>query len=215
LGRQVKENESLIEQIGKLQKEIEEFKKAEEKITDETVGWKTYRNEVYGFEIDYPATASWKFTEFYAGQHEKINPTDGFFFELCKKGFCIHFHSFPLGGCGIYFCPIKKDCEFSCKKLMDYIYECTGTIIKVMNFKEEIATDFGINGCRGEGGFPEEIIAVFFPLKTIDYASDAFLALFYYLEYLPDQGIYTTENYGPEEIETFNRIASTFRFIEK
>lgn len=67
LAKQVKENENLTKQadelrleIDKLQKEAEELRITKKEITDgevanETVGWKTYRNEYYGFEIEYPS----------------------------------------------------------------------------------------------------------------------------------------------------------------
>jgi len=65
LVKKIEENESLIKQVDKLQKEIEELKVAEgeiikkvEKVTDEIIEWKTYRNKVSGFEIKYPK--DWK-----------------------------------------------------------------------------------------------------------------------------------------------------------
>ena len=55
---QIKQNEKLTTQIEVLQKEIEELRIPEK----EDSAWKTYRNEAYGFEIDYPVTG-WNLTK--------------------------------------------------------------------------------------------------------------------------------------------------------
>lgn len=54
LARQTEQNENLTKQIDELRKEMEKLKSAQGKITDETAGWKTYRNEKQGFEIKFP-----------------------------------------------------------------------------------------------------------------------------------------------------------------
>lgn len=61
LVKQIEENGSLTKQINELQKEIEELKKAEEKVTDETADWEIYRNEKQGFEIKLPPMGEWNY----------------------------------------------------------------------------------------------------------------------------------------------------------
>ncbi len=68
LARQIEQNENLKNQvtelqaeIDKLKKEIEGLKTAEGEITDETAEWKSYKNELMGFEVKYPS--DWKIRE--------------------------------------------------------------------------------------------------------------------------------------------------------
>lgn len=80
LAKKIEENENLIKQVNelqaeidRLQTEIEELKISEEKIKDETAGWRTYRNEKQGFEIKFPS--EWN----YFVSEDKIKNDHGIF----------------------------------------------------------------------------------------------------------------------------------------
>ena len=192
LVKQIEQNENLIKQVNELQKEVKGLKASEEKISeDKSTDWKTYRNEEYGFEMDYP-TVDWEFIE-----ESRSGPL---LFKLCKlgDGFCIYVRwDYISSGCFDYTWP----------EIMDKIYDCSGEQIKFMKFKKEIITNFGIKGYKGEGGLPEKIVTVFFPPKvwppkTI--GAHETLSIEYYID----------TKYGSEEIKTFDQMAYSFGFIK-
>ena len=199
LGRQIAQNENLTKQIDELQKQVEELKAAKEKIIDETADWKTYRNEKFGFEIDYP-TVGWEFTE-----GEITHPH---VFSICKEQedkkkfrFCIYGEIWPA---------LKECFNYNCEYFITNAYRCflRETYPSAVRFKKEIILTPTVKGCKTIRNFPGEGITVFFPLKRMT-VNGPELRLVLLLTYYKD-AIHTHK-----EIETFEKVVSTFRFIEE
>lgn len=210
LAKNLTENENLVKQanklqaeIDKLQKEIEELKISEE-IKDETAEWKTYRNEEYGFEIDYPKVG-WgiKETHFWAD----ASPFAFDLYQLSYNGDEAFFHFYIDGEVWL----MAQRCEsLDWKEIMNDIYDCTEEQIYTMNFEKEIITDAGVKryqvkvkDSRGE------MKGVLFPTSRLKWDDEEALRsciLFtYYVEPKPDL----------EEIKLFDQVISSFGFIEK
>lgn len=163
--------------------------------------WKTYRNEEYGFEIDYSAIG-WEFKESSRG--------GPYLFSLCrqknrgqrkKETFCILATIEWL----------SSECfDYNWKEIMENAYVCFMEQIYDVHFEKEITTDFGAKGYQGRRfpGRPGEIVGVFFPIP-IELKEGDFGRPIFFLKY------YLNSNYGREEIEAFNQMLSTFRFIKK
>jgi len=190
-----KEAEKLRAEIDKLQKEIERLK-----ITGETADWKTYRNEYYGFEIDYPVI-NWEF--------EKGNTYHPLVFSICKNKqqekdrFCIF---------GEIYSVLLECLDYDCKNFIAEAYECflQETYPAAVKFKKEIITNTMVKGCETIRNFPGEGVTVFFKLnETIRRAEGPELGLVLLLTY------YKNTIHTQEEIDVFNEMVSSFRFTEK
>ena len=225
LARQIEENENLKnqiaeleEEIDRLQKEIEELKTIEGKIRDETAGWKTYRNEEYGFEIDYPMVG-WEF--------KWLGP-NGLIFEIEKrlgneisgaKGYPFYIAAqvefLANDGCSIYsFEEIIKSRELMLRCVVDAAF--------AMNFEKEIVTNFGVKGYKGKGsGYRyglkgSGIEAVIFPILKEEIKWGKRRIKWRETEFQPFLIIYCDleTNYIAKDIEVFDEIISSFRYIE-
>jgi len=116
LGKRIEQNEGLRKRVGELQKEIGELKITEE-VTDETADWKTYRNERYGFEIDYPATA-WEIEEKYFIGLLRLG------LDILSKKSGESYLSFYIDSTTWV---IPSPCEdLTWEEIMDKFYHCTG-----------------------------------------------------------------------------------------
>jgi len=198
LAKQIDENVNLIKKIDDLQRELEQLRVPEEKIPDETSGWKTYRNEIYGFKIDYPAVG-WKIEEGY------LRGALPFYFNLYKSDL-LHFY---IKGRIWFMAPLCEN--LSWKEIINNIYKCTEEQIYGMSLEKEITTNAKVKGyqvklmnARGEmkGGF--------FPISGVKWetgeeALRACILFTYYLKPEPDL----------EEIKVFDHVISSFRFIKK
>lgn len=210
LLKQIEQNENLTRQVDEFKKEIEKLKAQKEEISK----WKTYRNEEYGFEFDYPLEG-WEFEE--VGWKELDN--------ICrvntkksenKENFCI--------GIDIDFLSSSCD-DFSWEKIFSSLNPESGGCLRrggyEGKFEKEITSNFGVKGYKGRLTYPYQecyplnIVVVYFPLKKFEKRpgepgkGDRLLLEFSYLD-CPQYF-----DFGPEEIEVFNKIISSFRFIEK
>lgn len=186
------------EQISKEMEKLAEEKTEECK--EETASWKTYRNEIYGFEIDYPVVG-WNFKECYPGA-----PT---VFILCKqqnKGekeeVCIYATIEPM---------YPRCYSLSWNEIMKNAYDCFANRIKIMYFEKEITTNSGVKGYKGKAVvWPEEARGVLFliPEKLVEHLHPV-VFIHYYLTWNHKQ-----LKYIPEEIKTFDQVICSFRFIK-
>lgn len=184
-----------------------EFRIELEEKTDEVAGWKTYEDKKCGFKLDYPAVG-WRFEkslslwlgeyvskEFTLWQEDEENQKDKFF---------IYGDIFVL----------TPECfDYSCKKIVENNSQCFYQQGPSVDYEGEIITDAGIKGCQKTirllKGSPEERTFVIFPLRQVFKAHPqrrAVLILSYYSNHPP---------YSQEEIEIFNQVVSTFRFVEE
>lgn len=187
------------EQISKEMEKLLEEKTEEYK--DETASWKTYRNEIYGFEIDYPVVG-WNFKECY--------PESPTVFILCKqqnkgeeKEICIY---------GKIELMYPRYYSLSWNEIMENAHNCFVNRIKIMYFEEEITTNSGVKGYKGKAVvWPEEARGVLFPIpeKLVEHLHPV-MFINYYLTWKHKQ-----LKYIPEEIKTFNKVICSFRFIER
>ena len=222
LAKQIAQNENLTKQIDELQKQVEELKAAKEEIIDETTDWKTYRNEKFGFEIDYP-TVGWEFKN---GAFCRVLPLGP---EKDKENFCI-------------FIGIRKlypDCaDYSWEEIFaSGVYtkeypggeDCIFGYNKGGKFEKEIITNFGVRGYKGRtiisfgplwgplselksGDGCNSKIVVYTPLKGEIISNGR--------KFLPLLDISYTDcpsfiDYSEREIKIFEMIFSSVRFIEE
>ncbi len=170
---------------------------------EETAEWKTYRNEEFGFEIDYP-TEGWEIEEKYLGGPLLLA------LDILNKKEKNRFLSFYIES-RIWVIPFP--CEnLTWEEIMGKFYHCTGGGgIYTIDFQQEIASESRIKGYRGKATDARgEMEGALFPIpgglewkgEKIEHACIIFT---YYLEPEPT----------PEEIEIFNRVVSSFRFIEE
>ncbi len=181
----------------------EEEKTPEELPTNETPDWETYRNEEYGFEIDYPADG-WEFEEYYRGA-----PT---IFGLCKEQvenekeeICI-FATIKI----IYY----KCHDLSLTEIIENS-ECFMQYAWLMHFEEEVITDSGVKGVRAEGlDGAEEAVGVFFLIPGKVFDDQTYPVLFF--EYFLGPWGHPEIRYpfASEKKAILNQMISTFRFIE-
>ncbi len=215
LARQIERNESLKNQVAELQaeidklkKEIEELKVFKGKAIEETISWKTYKNEEYGFEIDYPIVG-WKFDGESLCRLLEVKKRES----ENKQRFCIDI--------SIEF--LSSSCyDYSWKEIFskEDIIEggCTGRIYGGV-FKEEIITSFGNKGYKGKMTVPygeecytnNEMIVYFTLKKEVKLKDKNFLPLVA-IHYLDCQKYF---NFSQKEVEVFDRVVSSFRYIEK
>ncbi len=217
LVKKIEENEvlkgevnGLQIEIDRLQKEIEKLKISEEKIKDETDEWKTYRNEEYGFEIDYSVAEGWRFREnwplrtysaggegLFAYYREDLVDPDVLDLVVSAQG--------VVGE--LYF--VDSSCEIF--KQEEFLENFSCGLPIGMPFATRIFSDSGVQGYRGNdgmvvSGYQSEgpIRFTIFPLRT-DFKNQHPVLLIYYMPSL-----------HPEAMEEFfEQVVSTFRFIEK
>jgi len=182
---------------------------------DATGDWQTYKNESYGFEIDYPKVG-WEFTE-----HSAAGPT---LFGVCSLDYVwgeLEDRVCMYGTIEI----IDHLCnELSWQEIMDNIYDCTDQQVKLMDLKKEITTNFGAEGYEVKAMInpSDELRGFAFPTdkKLLDPREDLppsypFVLIRYSITvYEESSGEYSPIKYRPEDIEVFERMISTFKFVE-
>jgi len=208
LGRKIEENENLTKEIENLQGEIEELKISKE----ETAEWKTYRNEEYGFEIDYPV--GWEFDE--ASRtlcKSRIIQED-------KEKFCIKIAFERLDDrC--------QDVSFA-EILANPNIEAGGCLSRSSLYggeiEKEILTKFGIKGYKAKVPWPTYGWDKWYDecpeLKVGYFVSNKKNVINKEIGYFPVIGFYYYDcpkyiDFEKDEIEIFEEVLSTFRFIRK
>ena len=209
LARQIEQNENLKnqiaeleEEIDRLQREIKELKTAKEEAIIEPADWKTCRNNYYGFEIDYPIKG-WKVElleeknpVFWIGKElNKTEKDEEEFYQFYIKG------SIEFVDPECYKYPWRKE-------IRPEILQCLINYPFGLKVEKEVITDYGVRGLRGKGGgvgygriegvvfpLPKPQEENFYPILLINYDLDT--------------------HYTEREIGVFNKIVSSFRYIEK
>lgn len=194
LIKQTEQNRSLVKQVEELQKEIKKLKNAKGGATDRTAEWKTYRNEEYGFEIDYPMV-DWGF------DRESLCRTS--LPGLQKdEPFCIY----------IKVESFSSDCfgnDWNWVEVAANMYDCSFEEMDV-SLGREVTTNSGIKGYRIKRGMAhaELIGGAVFVLRTkrADFPIQEVLLM----DYSMMEGVGCTQ----EDLNIFDQIVSTFKYIE-
>ena len=177
-----------------------------------TSNWKTYRNEEYGFEIDYPID-NWEFKYrepfFLLSKRLAKKEKDAFGFYITAE---------------IEFLSNDECSKYSLEEIVkkrELMLKCVVNNF-VMDFEEEIITNFGVKGYKGKGGGyyygikGTGVQAVIFPiLKEIYW--DKTRVKWGETYFRPILIIYCDleTHHTDEDIEIFNKIVSSFRYIKK
>ena len=183
---------------------VPEEEAAGEATKDETADWKTYRNDMWKFEIDYPILG-WDFREYYKGAPTIFGLCKQQNGELEKKETCI-FATIEI----IY----HKCHDLSLTEIIENS-ECFMQHAWLMHFEEEIITDSGVKGVRAKGlDGAKEAVGVFFliPEKVIDDRTYPVLFFEYFLGPWGHPEI--RYSFASEKEAILNQIISTFRFLE-
>lgn len=169
--------------------EIKKLSQGQEEIKDETVGWQTYRNEEYRFEIKYPlfyeVLDEWKEAK------TESSPEHHHILFLAQKDYLPKFQLF-----GFNICVQKLPPEVGINDLLT-------SISSGKNCKEEFLTSMNVSiiSCRGEES-PNEKVG-FFSRQFYFISPQRFLFEMGYLH----NDFYNNDNFIRE-------ILSTFRFLD-
>ncbi len=218
LENKTKENENLLKRIDELQKEIGELKN-KEKTVEETANWKTYRNEEFGFEVDY-FIDDWE-----------LNAYSSKKFQTCKKltdeekenifspeVLLSHPESLCISSEILFLNPECANLDWEKENAKNFsaragecIIDLSSAIIKGVDFREKITTQSGIKGYQGNILSEADELKEFFlfPLKEKMVESEKQIAYPILWSY------YYPHIFFPEEMSKhFNKIVSSFRYIE-
>ena len=167
--------------------------------------WKTYRNEDFGLEIDYP-TVGWELKVHLLGTPELLALS----LQKLANGEKEESHTpFYVYGTVYFMSSVCKD--WGWEKIINSIFECTDEQIYSMNYEKEITTNSGTRGYQIEVKDARgKMKGILFPISGLKWDGKEFpRACFLLTYYLEDP------EPNPEEVEAFNQIASSFRFIKK
>jgi len=158
-----------------------------------TSNWKTYRNEKYGFEIDYPN--DWKTVRYEDDR-----------FVIYKKSL-ENRRNFAIG-----VTTEVVDCYYDAEwkaELEPKVFKCFDEAFGLSATYKEIKTTYGVKGFLGEGGgaLYGPIKAAVFALprkKTVRGQVWFIIAVIYYR---------LDTDYTLKDLEIFNQVVSSFRYI--
>lgn len=189
----------IMKDIEKIQQEQLDFKiyskSTQERQKTSRLKWKTYRNEKYGFEIDYPN--DWKtvryeddrFVIYKKSLDNRRNFAIGVTTEIVLK-YCYGSEWKPELEPRVFACPVNDE-GFG------------------LHTYKEIKTTYGVKGFLGEGGG-----ALFGPIKAAVFALPRkktvrgqvwfIIAVIYYR---------LDTDYTSKDLEIFNQVISSFRYI--
>lgn len=177
--------------------------------SDEAADWKTYRNEKYGFEMDYPSIEGWRFRENWPLKTYSKGGQDVFSYyreDLVDPDVTDLVIGMEGAVGEIYF--VESGCAIFQEKEVLGGLSCGLPV--GMPFAERTSSESGVKGYRGNDGMVASayeaagpVRFVIFPLK-IDFENRHSILLIYYIPSL-----------HPEAMEKFfEQVISTFRFIK-